>query len=200
VPPAFIAITMHSKDNDVKRAICKASLAMDLDPRLKATVATREFKALYRRLLNCRKGIPRSTSRGGHNKKLREPQNTAVKSYLEMLYHCRKAANQEHLILTTNRVLYYSGLTATVSTRWAKGWMARESEFLKTLRSKPLSTKRLAAYIIEDVEGHFATFRECKEKWAIKDNDITNFDETGHQIGVCTGERVIVPVDYIAVF
>jgi hypothetical protein len=61
-------------------------------------------------------------------------------------------------MLAANRVLYYSGSTATVSTCWAKGWMARESEFLKTLRLKPLSAKRLAAYIIEDVEGHFATF------------------------------------------
>jgi hypothetical protein len=93
LPPAFIATTIYSKDNDIERAICEASLAMDLDPRLKATVAVREFKALYRRLLNRRKGIPRSTSRGGHNKKLREPQNTTIKSYLEILYHCGKAAN-----------------------------------------------------------------------------------------------------------
>ena len=75
-----------------------------------------------------------------------------------MLYYCGKAANREHLMLAANRVLYYSGSTATVSTRRAKAWIARESDFLKTLRLKPLSTKRLAAYIIEDVEGYFAMF------------------------------------------
>jgi hypothetical protein len=72
-----------------------------------------------------------------------------------MMYYSGKPVNLEHLKLAANRLLYYAGSQETVSNRWAKSWMARESEFFKTLCSKPLSTKRLAAHIVEDVEGHF---------------------------------------------
>jgi hypothetical protein len=40
----------------------------------------------------------------------------------------------------------------SVSSRWTKGWITRNSEFLKPLREKPLSAKRLGAHIVEDVQ------------------------------------------------
>jgi hypothetical protein len=71
-----------------------------------------------------RRGRPASSSRGGQNKKLQEPQDQAVQDYLIMLHNAGTSANLEVLVLATNRVLFYSGSYETVSRRWAKRWMA----------------------------------------------------------------------------
>jgi hypothetical protein len=64
-----------------------------------------------------RRGRPASSSRGGHNQKLQEPQDQAVQDYLLMLYHASTSANLEVLILAANKVLFYSGSSDTVSQR-----------------------------------------------------------------------------------
>ncbi len=58
-----------------------------------------------------------------------------------------------------------------------------------------MHVKRLAAYVVEDIDNHFADFRRCKDKWGIHDDDVSNFDEFGFLIGVTTSEHFIVPVD-----
>ena len=78
--------------------------------------------------------------------------------------------------------------------------MVRHAEFLKTLKTKPMHVKRLAAHIVEDINDHFTDFRRRKDKWGIHDDDISNFDESGFPIGVTTGEQVIVPVDCTVVY
>lgn len=78
--------------------------------------------------------------------------------------------------------------------------MARQADFLKSIKEKPLSAKRLAAHIIEDVEGHFAEFDRCKRRYSVKDCDVSNFDESGFQIGVVTGDRVFVSLDCEAIY
>jgi len=186
--------------DEIETAIAEASAAMDLDPSLKGTVAAREFGANYTRLMARRRGRPASNTRGGHNKKLTTPQDSAVKEYLLFLHALGTSPNREVLILASNRVLYYCGSDATVSTRWAKSWLSRNIEWFKTLRSKPISSKRRDAHIIEDVEGHFEEFKRCKEHWGIYDDDVSNFDETGCQIGVLSGDKVIVPADCKAAY
>jgi hypothetical protein len=117
-----------------------------------------------------------------------------------MLHYAGTSANLEALVLAANRVLFYSGSTSTVLQRWAKRWMIRHAEFLKTLKTKPMHVKRLAAYVVEDVNDHFADFRQCKDKWGIHNNDVSNFNELGFLIGVTTSEYVIVPVDCTVVY
>jgi hypothetical protein len=36
--------------------------------------------------------------------------------------------------------------------------MTRQADFLKSIKEKLLSAKRLAAHIVEDVKGHFTEF------------------------------------------
>jgi hypothetical protein len=107
------------KDDEIEKAIQAASEAMDRDPRLKAKDAAIQYGAHYRRLLNRRNGHPPSSSRGGHNKKLSEPEEEAIKSYLDMLYHMGKAANKSTLIQACNSILRAQGSTDMVSRRWA---------------------------------------------------------------------------------
>ena len=186
---------MAKADNYKEIAVQKASKAMDEDPTLTGVAAATHFRANYQQLMARRRGRPPSNSRGGHNKKLSTPQDSALKDYLLLLYHAGTSANLEQVVLAANRLLFYAGSTDTVSRRWAKRWLDRQSEFFKTIKSKPMAAKRLASHVVEDVQLHFQEFERCKNKWGILDEDISNFDETGFQIGVISGEKVIVPVD-----
>jgi len=73
--------------------------------------------AIYQRLMAWRRGRPSSSTRGGHNQKLQDPQNHAVQDYLTMLHYAGTSANLEALVLAANRVLFYLGSTGTVSQR-----------------------------------------------------------------------------------
>src|SRR5258708_26836857 len=119
-----------------------------------------------------------------------------------MLYNCGISANRDTIQTAANRLLFYStgDASKTVSTRWTKAWIKRQSEHLKPLKSKPMSVSRLAAHIVEEVEDHFKSFKKCKEYWGIQDEDIYNFDETGFQIGGTSGENVLVPKDTTVVY
>jgi hypothetical protein len=79
--------------------------------------------------------------------------------------------------------------------RWTKQWMTRQAKWLKSIKEKPLSAKRLAAHIVEDVQGHFAEFDRVMKKYGVKECDVSNFDESGFQIGVVTRDRVYVSLD-----
>ena len=160
---------MPSNATENEANIAAASAAMDANPRLKASVAARQFSASYHLLLRRRAGVPPSKSRGGHNKKLNIVQDTALQDYIFMLYGCGTPANTEEVLLAANRLLYY--LTGdpekTVLIYWTKAWIKRQSDYIETLRLKPLSVKRLASYIIEDIEGYFKAFKKCKDYWGI---------------------------------
>jgi hypothetical protein len=127
---------MPQTNTEIKDAIAKASEAMDKDPSLKGTVAAKQYRAIYSRLIKRRNGRPPSSSRGGHNKKLSEPQDNALKDYLYMLYALGTSTNLEVLINALNRLLYFLGSVETVSRRWAKKWIVRNTDFFKTVRSK----------------------------------------------------------------
>ena len=45
----------------------------------------------------------------------------------------------------------------------------------------------------DDIKGHFTDFKRCKEKWGILNDNIYNFNESGYQIGITAGSRVIIP-------
>ena len=149
-----------------------------------------------------RRGRPPSHSRGGQNKKLSAPQDDALKEYILMLQYSRHGANLNEVCTAAGRLLFWeSGDTkSSVSRRWAKTWMSRQSNFLKSIKEKPLSVKRLAAHIVEDVQGHFAEFTRCKNRYGVKDKDVSNFDESGFQIGVVTGDQVYVSLDCNAIY
>jgi hypothetical protein len=78
--------------------------------------------------------------------------------------------------------------------------MIRHTEFFKTLKTKPMHVKRLAAHVVEDINDHFVDFRQCKDKWGIYDDNVSNFDELRFPISVTTSKHVIVPVDCTVVY
>ena len=92
-------------------------------------------------------------------------QDSALRDYIFMLYGCGTPANTDEVVLAANRLLYYStgNPKETVSVRWTKAWIKRQSDYIETLKSKPLSAKRLASHIVEDIEGYFKAFKKCKD-------------------------------------
>jgi len=84
---------------------------------------------------------------------------------------------------------------ASASVRWTKRWITRLATWLKSIRGKPLSTKRLAAHIVEDVRGHFQEFDRVMKRYNVRIVDVSNFDESGFQNGVVTGDFILsVPI------
>jgi hypothetical protein len=149
-----------------------------------------------------RRGRPASHTRGGHNKKLSAPQDDALKEYILMLQYSGRGANLEEIHVAASKLLFWETgePKSSVSQRWTKSWMTRQANYLKSIKEKPLSVKRLAAHIIDDVKGHFAEFDRCKRRYDVKDCDISNFDKSGFQIGVVTGNRVYVSLDCEAIY
>jgi hypothetical protein len=188
---------MPSPNDLIEDAIAKASNAMDKDPKLNAKEAARRHSAIYTRLLARRKGRKPSSSRGGHNKNVTAPQDGALLDYIETMFYAGTALNQESLTQAANRLLAWSNGGPLkegnrVSKRWAKRWMTTHDDDLRKVKSRPIAAARLAAGTVEAIKTHFEDFRKCKERWGICDEDVSNFDETGHQIGVVEGEDVII--------
>jgi len=168
-------------------------------PELKIAEACRQTRAAYHRVTRRLKGIPASNSRGGHNRKFSVPQNDAIKEHLLFCYYTGRSAGVGELIESANTLLRLnSSLTLlgdyqTVSRRWAERWLRIEDEFVGTIRSKPLSWLRRNANNKEDIAGHFDEYKRCRDRWGILPEDTYNFDETGCQIGISSGGRIIVP-------
>jgi hypothetical protein len=57
--------------------------------------------------------------------------------------------------------------------------MTRQAQWLKSIREKSLSTKRLAAHIVKDVQGYFQEFDRVIKRYNVRIVDVSNFDKTG---------------------
>lgn len=131
---------------------------------MKILKAARITRVIYSRVYRRVKGVPDGSSRGGHNKKLVEPKDRALKDYLLMCFHIGRSAGLDNLIAAGNSILRYQGTDTTVSCKWGKRWIGRNHDFWKNLREKPMDTKRRDTHKREDIEEHFKEFRRCKEK------------------------------------
>jgi hypothetical protein len=88
---------------------------MKSNPKIKAAKAASKTRASYHCVLRRLKSIPPSSSHGGHNKKLAEPKNHALREHLLMCYSMGKSAAVDNVIASANSILRCSGLDATVS-------------------------------------------------------------------------------------
>ncbi|KAI0992429.1 hypothetical protein K3495_g15756, partial [Podosphaera aphanis] len=129
-----------------------------------------------------------------------EPEDQALQDYLLLLHYAGTPANLLELEKAANRLLFFKGKGEIVSARWSTRWMKYHARFWKQLRDKPMAAKRREAYLKEDIEHHFAEFARCVVKVGIQADDIYNFDETGFQVGVVAGEKVLVPEDSEAAY
>jgi hypothetical protein len=145
---------------------------------MKATETAYQTRASYKRLRRRRRGVQPSSTCGGQNKKLGEPETQALQKHLLMCHALSKSASINTVVASANSVLRCVDSDETVFRRWAKRWIMSQKDFFKIFRSKPLSFERRASYIKENIEKHFSKFNRCRRKWGIQNNNIYNFDET----------------------
>jgi hypothetical protein len=164
-PTPFTSATLNMPpaSREIETRIANACEAMDNDPKLKGMAAAARFGAPYDRLMARRRGRPPSHTRGGHNKKLSVPQDDLLKDYILMLYHSGHLANLEAIQIAASRLVFYEtgDSDSSVSRRWTKAWIACNAKFLKPLKEKPMSARRLSIHIVEDIKEHFAGFGRC---------------------------------------
>ena len=80
---------------------------------MKATDAARQTRASYHRVIRHLNEVPRSSSRGGHNRKLDMPSTEALKEYLLICHALGKGADIDNLIAATNSIIRCQGSEAT---------------------------------------------------------------------------------------
>ena len=98
---------MSLSDEHEEKKVQDALAFIRENPRIKAIEATRQTRASYHRVIRHMKGIPRSSSRGGHNKKLNEPETRALREYLLIYYAIGRGARIKNTITTANSLLRY---------------------------------------------------------------------------------------------
>jgi len=102
----------------------KVQQALDLirrNPQMKLKEAARQTRASYPRLWRRFNGVLRSSSRGGHNKKLNKVESRALKEYLLMCYSIGRGAGIEHVVAAANSILRHQREDkGGASRRWAK--------------------------------------------------------------------------------
>jgi hypothetical protein len=120
-----------------------------------------------------------------------------------MLHGANTNANTTEIQRAASRLLYYviGDRKSTVSRRWTKAWLIHNQDFIKIIKQRPLSTKRIQTHIIEDVQLYFDKFKKCKRYWKVHNDNVSNFNKTGFQIRVMLNrDLVTVPKDYEAVY
>ncbi|KAI0991782.1 hypothetical protein K3495_g16405 [Podosphaera aphanis] len=130
-----------------KETIQNALRYMKENPNAKIAQVARQFKYQYQLLYNRSRGIKLSSSRGGHNKKLSEPDDQALQDYLLLLHYAGTPANLLELEKAANRLLFSKGKGEIVSARWSARRMKYHAGFWKQLRAKPMAAKRKEAHL-----------------------------------------------------
>ena len=101
----------------------KVRKALDLlknNPGMSRREACHEARVIYSRVTRRLKGIPSSSTRGGHNKKLQGPQSEALKDHIFMCYAMGRSASIDIVVASANSILRCDGSDETVLRRWAK--------------------------------------------------------------------------------
>jgi len=86
----------------------KVRKALDLlknNPGMSRREACHEVRTAYSRVTRRLKGIPSSSTRSGHNKKLQGPQSKALKDYIFIYYIIRRFININIVVISINLIL-----------------------------------------------------------------------------------------------
>jgi hypothetical protein len=79
------------------------------------------------------------------------------------------------------------------SWRWFQPFVQTHPELFKTIKTKPIARTRVSAQDVKDVGDWFKKWGTWCDENHIQAEDIINFDEAGFQIGVASGEDILIP-------
>jgi hypothetical protein len=98
---------MTLSDEHKEKRVQDTLALMRENPRMKATKAARQSRASYSRVLRKIKGVPRSSSHEGHNKKLDKPKSKVLREYLLICHSIGRGAGIDNVIALANSILCY---------------------------------------------------------------------------------------------
>ena len=162
---------------EIEARIERIIASIDPDPEVK--VSLRRLAAQHDvpvgRLRARLAGVPSKIPMGGNNKKLSDPQEIALCSYLHRLAKVGAHARRPMLQSAANTLLrlthhHSKRKPPTVGQHWVSRFLARHPEF-EIATQKPLAVERHVAEEIEVIQEHFDRFRKIKAEYGIADDD-----------------------------
>ena len=143
------------------------------------------------------KGIPRSFTCEGYNKKLATLESEVLKNYLYMCYSIDRKASIDNAQAAANSILRLQRLACYSLSPIDKGItyarvLIAQNITIEANRSKGPRRTREGQYI----KAHFKKFKRYKEHWHILNKDIYNFDKTGYIINKVFRSEVLIFVNF----
>ena len=189
----------YDSEEEKRLKICLAII--NENPRIKLAGLARSNRVSYDKLRRRIRAIPDTRSKGGHNTRLTDIQDKALKRYINYLIRNGQPPVKRGLRDAANRILEAAGDTGKhVSANWATRWLSRNIEWLKTIRAKTLAAERKVVHDKEDFERHFYDFQYAIQDFGVSQEDVYNMDETGFRIGCLAGRVVITHATTKAVY
>jgi hypothetical protein len=145
---------------------------------------------LYRRL----KGVGPRTARKPMNYKLSPVQEASLLRYILSLDEIGHAIRYDQIKRVANAILAedytHTGSAPFVGQHWTQRFLQRHPKLYKA-KQKPLDLERKLAYDPELLSNWFERFQQLREKYAVQDKDIWNFNETGFRVGVKKSQWIV---------
>jgi hypothetical protein len=146
-------------------------------------------------------GAHHITSHGGSNRILSKIQEDTIIRWVADQYRVRQPVTKSLILAAIVRFLRQLNPPKPVpSRRWFQMFMQRYKPDFHTIKTKPISFKRIGVADIKRVEEWFELWAEGLRKYDIIPENIYNMDETGVRIGVQIGREVVIPVDVTEYF
>ena len=123
------------------------------------------------------RGIPSEISKGGQNKRLTEPQESALCSLIKRYDDLNLPMRVPAITAAANSILRRASDPAIpprpIKPKWTHRFLDRHPEFMKKKR-KPMEINRYSVQVDfhEDLVTHFTRFENAKAEYGILDEDI----------------------------
>ncbi|PQE09014.1 DDE superfamily endonuclease protein [Rutstroemia sp. NJR-2017a WRK4] len=170
-------------------------------PEDKLSVVARLFKVNIKTLSrHMRAGTDGRSPRGGQNRILTAAQHNAVLKWVQEQSSAYQYPTKKMVYTVIARMKKEEDpYRDPPSWRWFQQWF-KSTNALHTVRTKPISYKRVGAHDLTHIEHWFFKYKEGLAKYKITTDNLYNIDETNVQIACLIGQEVVVPSDIVEVY
>jgi hypothetical protein len=130
---------------------------------------------------------------GGHNRVLTEAILTTIIKYSEDMVVRGRLGATEKMVFGVICYLKEIEGQRPPTYRWFQNFLRTNPTLFFIHKTKPIARNRVSAQDVEDVQTWFNNYTSFCTEQNIGRENIINFDEGGFQIGVTSGEEILVP-------
>ncbi|PQE27005.1 transposase protein [Rutstroemia sp. NJR-2017a BVV2] len=167
----------------------------------KLAVVARLFKVNYKTLhRHMQAGTDGRTPRGGLNRILSAAQEDAILRWIQDQSNARQYTTKRQIYAAIARLKAEENpYTNPPSWRWFQQWF-KSTKSLHTVRTKPISYKRVGAHDLGHIEHWFADYKSGLARYKITTENLYNINETNVRLACLIGQEVIVPAEIAEVY